>query len=55
MTATIKTWRPQGELTKNRVKTSMPMILQMALTVTTGTRPRSYAMTLQLFADYNFL
>jgi hypothetical protein len=33
----------------------MPMILQMALTVTIGTRPRGFAMTLQLFADYNLL
>jgi hypothetical protein len=36
-------------------ETPTPMILQVAPTMTAGTRPHSFAVPLQLFADHNFL
>jgi hypothetical protein len=55
MTATIKTWGAHGESPKHRIETAAPIILQVAPTMTAGTRPHSFAVPLQLFADHNLL
>jgi hypothetical protein len=55
MPATIKTWNPEGDPPKQRIKTTPPMILHVALTMTARTRPHGFATALQLFADDNFL
>jgi hypothetical protein len=36
-------------------ETAAPMILQVAPTMTAGTRPHNFAVPLQLFADHNLL
>jgi len=55
MTATIKAWGAHNEPPKNRIVTPPPIILQVAPTMTAGTRPHSFAVSLQLFADHNLL
>ena len=55
MTAAIKTWGAHTEPPKYRIETAAPIILQVASTITAGTRPHSFAVPLQLFADHNFL
>jgi hypothetical protein len=55
MTAAIKTWGSHNEPPKHRVETAAPIILQVAPTMTAGTRPHSFAVPLQLFADHNLL
>src|SRR5271166_6148166 len=55
MTATIKAWGAHIEPPKNRIETPPPIILQVAPTMTAGTRPHSFAVPLQLFADHNLL
>jgi hypothetical protein len=55
MTATIKACGAHNEPPKNRIVTPPPIILQVAPTMTAGTRPHSFAVPLQLFADHNLL
>jgi hypothetical protein len=55
MTAAIKTWSAHTELPKHRIETAAPIILQVAPTMTAGTRPHSFAVPLRLFADHNLL
>ena len=55
MTAAIKTWGAHTEPPKHRIETAAPIILQVAPTMTAGTRPHSFAVPLQLFADHNLL
>ena len=53
LTATIKTWGAHTEPPKHRIETAAPIILQVAPTMTAWTRPHSFAVPLQLFADHN--
>jgi hypothetical protein len=53
MTAAIKTWGAHTEPPKHRIETAAPIILQVAPTMTAWTRPHSFAVPLQLFADHN--
>jgi hypothetical protein len=55
MTAAIKTWGAHTEPPKHRTETTTPIILQVAPTMTAGTRPQSFAVPLQLFADHKSL
>ena len=53
ITAAIKTWGAHTEPPKHRIETAAPIILQVAPTMTAWTRPHSFAVPLQLFADHN--
>jgi hypothetical protein len=55
VTAAIKTWGAHIESPKHRIETAAPIILQVAPMMTVGTRPHSFAVPLQLFADHNLL
>ena len=55
MTAAIKTWGAYNEPPKHRIETAAPIILQVAPTMTAGTRPHGFAVPLQLLADHNLL